>query len=91
MAADILGDEGALGDHLYFLGAQILQYVVHQLGADTLPFVFFRDFGVCQDNESLGFDVFDDGDVVAQVEFVALSSAFSTSVCFLFSITLCFR
>lgn len=72
MAADILGDEGALGDHLYFLGAQILQYVVHQLGADTLPFVFFRDFGVCQDNESLGFDVFDDGDVVAQVEFVAL-------------------
>ena len=41
-------------------------------GADALPFVFFRDFGVCQDNESLGFDVFDDGDVVAQVEFVAL-------------------
>lgn len=40
MAADILGDEGALGDHLYFLGAQILQYVVHQLGADALPFVF---------------------------------------------------
>ena len=45
---------------------------MHQLGADALPFVFFRDFGVCQDNESLGFDVFDDGDVIAQVEFIAL-------------------
>ena len=48
------------------------------------PSYFFRDFGVCQDNESLGFDVFDDGDVVAQVEFIALSSALSTSVCFFF-------
>lgn len=91
MAADILGDEGALGDHLYFLGAQILQYVVHQLGADTLPFVFFRDFGVCQDNESLGFDVFDDGDVVAQVEFVALFVGIVDQRVFPFSITLCFR
>ena len=60
---------------------------MHQLGADALPFVFFRDFGVCQDNESLGFDVFDDGDVIAQ----RFSSALSTSVCFFLSITLRFR
>ena len=64
---------------------------MHQLGADALPFVFFRDFGVCQDNESLGFDVFDDGDVVAQVEFIALFVGISTSVCFFLSITLRFR
>jgi len=83
--------KGRLGESFVVSWRADPQYVVHQLGADALPFVFFRDFGVCQDNESLGFDVFDDGDVIAQVEFIALFVGIVDQRVFFSSITLRFR
>ena len=84
MAVDVLCHEGALGDHRQFLGAEILQYGARQLRADALSFVFFGNLGVRQDDESLRLDVFDHGEVPAEVEFVSLFRSVVDQFVFLF-------
>lgn len=55
-----------------------------RLRTDALSFVFFGNLGVRQDDESLRLDVFDHGEIPAEVEFVSLFRSVVDQFVFLF-------